>query len=276
MSWRRQDWYVAPKARVRQGRPILLFIAFCTHLAYTRASLPMENGPMLRSGFPFLCCVIFLSGCSKPQLPDPRVGELEARVRHSEEQLAVAHAEMAGLQQRIQSLQDRLAETESVLREPSPPPAQPEPRQSAPSAPAPSKPTPRHKEPRTAPQGSKQYEQVLSSFLEGGDPREARKGFSTFLQLHQGHRLEPNARYWLAETYYDEQRFPEAILAFKEVVNRFPAHAKAADALLKIGYSYRALGDEVNARFHLRLLLADYPDTEAAQKAGKSLSLQGG
>jgi tol-pal system protein YbgF len=232
---------------------------------------------MLRFGFPFLFILSLLGGCAKPTLPDPRLGELEERVRRSEEQLAIARTEVTSLQERIGNLQHRVTEAEAELKErPLPAPTAIEEQPPVPpSAPAreatlesPKKPQP--------PDGSKDYERALGLLLKENDPERARKAFQSFLQVHRGHELEPNAVYWFAETYYVEKRFPEAILAFKEVVDRFPTHPKAADALLKIGYAYQGLGDTMNARFYLKMLMADYPKSEAAQKGRNVLDKLGG
>ncbi|MFP4128056.1 MAG: tetratricopeptide repeat protein, partial [Desulfonatronovibrio sp.] len=80
-------------------------------------------------------------------------------------------------------------------------------------------------------------------------------------------KLVPNAWYWLAETHYTEKDFPQAILGFRQVLEKFPENPKAPDALLKIGYSYERLKDFRNALFYLSVVTQDYPDSSAARKA---------
>jgi len=54
-------------------------------------------------------------------------------------------------------------------------------------------------------------------------------------------------------------------------VTRYREKDKAPDALLKIGYSYVALKDSVNARIFLKRVLKDYPFSKAEAKARAKL-----
>lgn len=100
----------------------------------------------------------------------------------------------------------------------------------------------------------------------------ARNAFETFLEDNPENPLVPNALYWLGETYYGQERYAQAILTFKDVTRRFAQHHKAADALLKIGYSYAELGDAQNARFYLQALLDEFPGAPSARLARQRLS----
>jgi tol-pal system protein YbgF len=268
---------------------------------------------MLRLGCPLLPVLVVLLGlalgaCSKPGA-DPRLRELEERVRRSEEQLAISRSEVASLKGQVDTLQNRIGTAETTAPEPSaflgpevrfpvappapepapaplprvpePAPA-PEPIQSIPpiqpDGTAPAKPAAPRKEGKAsaaARDAKAEYDKALSLLLKTGDSESARATFRTFLASHAGHSLEPNATYWLGESYYVERRFPEAVLVFKDVVDRFPAHPKAADALLKIAYAYQGLGDAQNARFHLKMLASEYPGTDAARKAKYALGASG-
>lgn len=114
------------------------------------------------------------------------------------------------------------------------------------------------------------YQQALGQ-LRAKRTEEARKFFNEFLGANPGHELEPNALYWLGESYYHEQRFAQAILTFKEVARRFPQHDKAAAAMLKAGFSYEKLGDMDNARFYLQTLVDEYPQSDPARMARNKL-----
>lgn len=121
-----------------------------------------------------------------------------------------------------------------------------------------------------APAGKAAYDKALALVL-SGKTAEGRAALESFLAKHPGGSLEPNAQYWLGESYYHEKRFPESIVAFKKVHQEHPKHPKAAAALLKIGYAYDQLGDTSNARFYLDVLLQDYPRSEPAPMARKRL-----
>ena len=225
---------------------------------------------MIRSGLGLLLLLLVLGGCAKPPVPDPDYETLRERVRLAEEQLATSRAEVASLRKSLDTLEERVAEAER------PEPALADPPAVEPAPPV-SAPIPEGEQDRKATasrmkeaprDGRQDYQRALALLLQNMDGPGARKGFQSFLRTYPGHALEPNAVYWLAETYYMEERYPESILTFKEVVDRFPAHAKAADALLKIVYAYQRLGDHENAGFYRRILLAEHPGSEAARKAG--------
>lgn len=114
------------------------------------------------------------------------------------------------------------------------------------------------------------YQQALQT-LRAGHVELAREQFRQFVQDHPEHELAPNAYYWLAETYYTQNKFAQSILAFKKVTDSFPGHHKAADALLKIGYAYINLDDLDNAQFYLNVLIEDYPESRAAELARERL-----
>jgi len=100
---------------------------------------------------------------------------------------------------------------------------------------------------------------------------QAREVLDSFLAKYPNDKLVPNALYWKGETYYAQKDYPQAILAFKDVTQRFPKHAKAQAALLKIGMSYKNVGDADNAVFYLRTLVDEHPGSEPAKLARKLL-----
>lgn len=120
------------------------------------------------------------------------------------------------------------------------------------------------------PEQKSRYDRALA-LLWDGKPMDARSLLNDFLVDFPNSSLTPNALYWLGETYYSQQRFAQAILTFRDVMRRFPNHSKAAAALLKIGYSYEQLGDKQNARFYLKALLSDYPNSDPADLARTKL-----
>ncbi|NJB69416.1 tol-pal system protein YbgF [Desulfobaculum xiamenense] len=139
-----------------------------------------------------------------------------------------------------------------------------------PAAKAPAKPAPAAKKAKASSTAKSLYDSALGQLL-AGQTKPAREKLESFLKSYPRHPLAPNARYWLGETYYHEKRYPEAVVAFKEVHRLHPRHEKAAAALLKLGYSYAQLGDRDNARFYLDVLVQDYPKSEPATLARKRL-----
>jgi tol-pal system protein YbgF len=114
------------------------------------------------------------------------------------------------------------------------------------------------------------YDRALSHYF-AQQPLQARDEFKKFMDIYPQSPLVPNARYWLAETYYMEDDYPRAILTFRRLLEQFPDDPKASDALLKIGYSYERLNDLPNSLFYLDILIQDYPGSAAALRASDKI-----
>lgn len=108
--------------------------------------------------------------------------------------------------------------------------------------------------------------------LRAGRHEEAERGFREFVRRFPHHDYADNAQYWLGECFYDQKRFDTAAAEFRGVVQRWPEGNKAPDALLKLGYSLLALGDEEKGRATLQELPTAYPRTDAARLAVERLA----
>ncbi len=114
------------------------------------------------------------------------------------------------------------------------------------------------------------YAKALA-LITGGRLAQGRKAMQAFLSANASGPLSANAQYWIGESFYGQKNDAQAIVEFKKVYQAHPKHAKAAAALLKIGYAYERLGDMDNARFYLEALLEDHPDSEPAKLARAKL-----
>ncbi|MDR0827989.1 MAG: tol-pal system protein YbgF [Desulfovibrio sp.] len=119
--------------------------------------------------------------------------------------------------------------------------------------------------------GQSVYDAALALYHKGGYEKAA-GAFKDFLQSSPQSSLAPNALYWIGECAYSRGKYDEAILTFKDVALKFPAHPKAADALLKAGYAYERLQDPGNARFYWQLLIDDHPKSPSAALARRRMS----
>jgi tol-pal system protein YbgF len=108
--------------------------------------------------------------------------------------------------------------------------------------------------------------------LRQGKHDEATDGFREFLRRYPAHDLADNAQYWLGECYYDVKDFTSAVREFRRVVERFPHGNKVPDALLKVGYSYLALGSTEAGKQTLEQLIRSYPRHETAVLATARLA----
>jgi tol-pal system protein YbgF len=104
-----------------------------------------------------------------------------------------------------------------------------------------------------------------------GRTEQARKILASLLAGYPDSPLAPNFHYWTGEALYRDKRYGEAVLAFKEVHQRYPKSLKAPDALLMAGQSYERLGDRDSARLNFQVVTEDFPDTHAAEVARAKL-----
>ena len=114
--------------------------------------------------------------------------------------------------------------------------------------------------------GNAAYDAALTLYFQN-DFVGAAQEFSAFASHNPGHKLVPNALYWLGECHYSRKDHASAILAFKNVTTQYPKHPKSAAALLKLGMSYSWMGDKDNARFYWQILLEDFPKSAPASMA---------
>jgi tol-pal system protein YbgF len=116
----------------------------------------------------------------------------------------------------------------------------------------------------------KAYDAAYDAFKEGRYA-EAREKMKAFLKKYPSDRLAGNAQFWLAETYFAEDDFDDAILAYEEVLQNYGDSQKVPAAMLKQAYAFRELGDRKAARGILKQLVARFPGSEQAKAAEKEL-----
>lgn len=111
-----------------------------------------------------------------------------------------------------------------------------------------------------------------SEALRMGQHEQAVQGFREFIRLHPGHELADNSQYWLGECFYDRKDYSQAVREFRRVIEHYPNGNKVPDALLKVGFSYLALGSVEAGRQTLSQLQRSYPRHEAAGRAASRLA----
>lgn len=108
--------------------------------------------------------------------------------------------------------------------------------------------------------------------LKDDEYNEARKLFGQFLKKWPTDPLASNSQYWLGESFYGQKKYREAILEFRKVGEKYPDSDKTPDALLKIGYSFAALGLKDEARLFLNEVVRTHPKSSAAKLAKSKLT----
>ena len=109
--------------------------------------------------------------------------------------------------------------------------------------------------------GSPRDEYDLSyGYVLTGDYDLAEQSFRAWLQNFSDHELVLDARFWLAESLFQQSKNREAANEFLDVYKSAPEGRKAPDALMKLGVSLAALGERDAACATFSEMKNKFPD----------------
>jgi tol-pal system protein YbgF len=112
----------------------------------------------------------------------------------------------------------------------------------------------------------KAYNEAYRSF-QTGDLDLAKDRFVSFLRQYPDTPLSDNAQFWIGEISFKKHQYEAAILAYEDVIKKYPDSNKLPDAMLKQALAFQELGDKIDARIILENLVKRYPQTEQAKIA---------
>lgn len=104
-----------------------------------------------------------------------------------------------------------------------------------------------------------------------GKMKDAREAFAAMLNDYPKNEYSDNARFWIAESYYKEDDYEEAILAYEDLIKKNAESEKIPAAMLKQGLAFYALKDPKTGKLILERLIERFPDSEEAKSAKKKL-----
>jgi len=110
------------------------------------------------------------------------------------------------------------------------------------------------------------YKQAQDA-LKSNEPGKARELLEKFNEIYPGHKLSPNVRYWIGETWYIEKNYEQAVLEFQRVIKEYPGKEKVSAAMLKQAMAFKELGDSKSAKFVLKDLIDKFPLSEEVPAA---------
>ena len=93
------------------------------------------------------------------------------------------------------------------------------------------------------------------------------KAFREFMVRYPGTEYAANAQFWLAEAYYVNSRFGQALVEYSTLVQRYPDSPKLAQATLKAAFCQHEMGQVDAARRQLEEIIRQYPGTATATLA---------
>ena len=119
-------------------------------------------------------------------------------------------------------------------------------------------------------QEAKDFEAALNLF-KVGKYKDALAAFEAFQTAYPDSAQAPSAQFWLGNTHYALRDCKRAIEAQNQVVLKWPTSPKAPDALLAVATCQMETGAAGTARKTLEAIVANYPNTAAAETATQRL-----
>ncbi|MEW5899908.1 MAG: tol-pal system protein YbgF [Acidobacteriota bacterium] len=114
------------------------------------------------------------------------------------------------------------------------------------------------------------YNTAYADYLKGSFEL-AIDGFKIYRESFPDSPLADNALYWIAECYYSQRKFGEAINQFNDLILNYPQGDKIAAAYLKKGLALIELGRKDEALVVFKLLVSKYPLEEEAKLAHEKI-----
>jgi len=186
---------------------------------------------------------------------------MSKRVAGSEKRLEGVAGAVRGVEMSVGGLSDQIAKLEAVSTSGGTVPAPPR-REARP------KPATRAAAPSMA--ADELFARGMESF-KNGELAQAILDFEDFVVRNPSHPLAGTAQFQIGEAYYNARDYQHATIEYRKAADMAPKGEKSAEALYKLGLAFRALKRQDRARDAWTQLIADFPQTEAAQRARLAL-----
>jgi len=116
-------------------------------------------------------------------------------------------------------------------------------------------------------------ESFESSFelLRKGDYISAEDSLREYIKDFPTGAFTDDAKYWLAESLFSQNKYSEALGIFNEIIIEYPGSEKMMESILKSGFSYQELGDLSAAEAIFKRIIREYPNSSASSLAEERL-----
>ena len=91
-----------------------------------------------------------------------------------------------------------------------------------------------------------QFNTALQAF-QTGQYQQAEDGFKAFMAANSGHRLTPDAIFYIGETYFQRSRAREAAEQYLKVTTDYAKSSRAPESMVRLGQTLAALGNAEQA-----------------------------
>ena len=115
------------------------------------------------------------------------------------------------------------------------------------------------------------FDAALASFR-GGEFEASQNTFADFLGRYPQSGYGNSALFWLGNAQFVLKNYPAAVASFRKMIARSPSYARVPEAWLAISNCQLELKDVALARKTLEDLVANYPQSEAADIAKERLA----
>src|SRR5579864_3204011 len=109
----------------------------------------------------------------------------------------------------------------------------------------------------------------------GGKTDLALQEYQEFVRLYGDGPMAPAAEFWVGDLYFGQGDYENALKAFDQVLERYPANVKTPDALLMKGKALVKLDRRNAGASEFRALIKRYPSSDAAVTARAQLKQMG-
>ncbi len=110
-----------------------------------------------------------------------------------------------------------------------------------------------------------QFNTALQAF-QTGQYQQAEDGFKAFMASNSGHRLTPDAIFYIGETYLQRSRPREAAEQYLKVTTDYAKSSRAPESMVRLGQTLVALGNREQACATFTELGKRYPNATASVK----------
>jgi tol-pal system protein YbgF len=115
------------------------------------------------------------------------------------------------------------------------------------------------------------YDAAMALF-KAGEYKSAGTAFAGFVASYPQSAYAGSAQYWLGNSHYAQRDCKATISSLQVLVKAHPEHPKTPDAMLNIAACHLELKDKAANKKILEAVIAQYPETEAAQAAKSRLA----